>query len=436
MLPTFEQLTNKSMNLWEQLDLSMSVFVFGLLIMMTLLSGGYPAYIIAQFNTIRSLKGQERVGGKHNFVTKILLVIQFSLAIIFMLLVGVMMQQVDFLYQSDKGYDDSGIITVSVYRVNGEQTMNQLKNQLAISAYVKGVTGQMGGNNWTELSYNGELYDVRNDRIDYDYLPTMEIDLLVGRNFNPDLESDKTNSIIVNEAFLDKVGLDIDDAIGTKIPFNRFRDLLNPEIIGVIKNYNFQSLRQAVKPQIMYVNEGKPIGELIIKIDETHMNKGVDEVRKAWLSIFPNRPFNFNYLELRNRQMYNAQESQKQVVLYAGIISILISCLGLFALSSLHIQQRSKEIGIRKVLGANMWKLLLELSKDFSLIILVAICISTPLGWYISEQWLSQFIYHTEIQISLFFLTSLLVISLAYISISYQTIITANINPVDSLKDE
>jgi len=432
LLPSFEQLTNKSFVLWSADNVFLALIACIALVTTTLISGVYPAAIVSRFSPVKSLKGKEKLGGSSWF-SRSLIVIQFIVGIVFLTGTLVIQKQMNFIKAFDKGYDDKGLISINMPANNNEKLVARFKEKLQVHSFVRHMSGNTGSGWSTNLMHEDFSYEVNHDKVGYNFFKMLGVEVVEGRNFEEERPADK-NSIIVNEAFVRKLGLE--NPVGQKVGFNYFETMQNPEIIGVVGDYNYESLHTTIQPMVYYVHSDRPLGQLFVKIDEQFTAEAVELITSTWRELVPRAPLTYDFVEDQNLQQYNTELRQAAVIRYSSVLAIVLSCMGLFGLASLHIRQRSKEIGLRKVLGANLIEVLMALSKHFVILVIIAFLVGAPLSWWFSVEWLESFTYKTSLPFWLFITSGFMMLILAMLSIAHQSIKTALVNPVESLRTE
>lgn len=433
LLPYFSQLTNTSLTLSGQFNIELISFIVGLVLLIVAMAGGYPALVISHFNAVKALKGQER-SNSGGLLVKSLVVLQFSLAVIFTFGAYIMTEQINFFLDSDRGYNDQDIMALYVKDVDGDKVLKRMRADLEFQPEIVSIS-PMG---WTnarvmigEDQVNTDVY-----RVDPEFFNTLELDVINGSRFSKHAANNQTNTVIVNRSLLKAFDINLEDAVGTTIPFNRFDGFDNPMIIGVIDDVKFESMHVAVDPLILHTNADMRMQRIMVKLKPGSLAAGRQKVAQAWSNIFVDRPFEFEYLEDINKQQYASDESQRLIILSAGVLSILISCLGLFALSNLSISQRRKEIGVRKILGARLPQLFITLSGRFTLLIAISLIVALPVAWFLAKDWLENFAFKIELGAPPFVVIAITMFVLALFSVSYQVIKTANTNPATTLREE
>ncbi len=432
LLPYFSLLTNTSLDLIGNFDYQLITFIALLILLITLMAGGYPALIVSKFNAVKALKGQEK-SNKGGLLIKSLIVLQFSLAVIFTFGAYTMTEQINFFQTADRGYDDHNIISIYVRDVDGEKVLKRIRADLEFQPEIVSVTSM--GSTETRIMVDEDAVTTDVYRVDPEYFNTLNFDVVRGSKFSKNGEN-HTNTVIVNKSLLKEIGVAVEDAVGTTIPFNRFEGFDDPMIIGVIDDVKFESLHSAVDPLIIHTNNNQELKRIMIKVDDGKMAAGQKKVEQAWNDIFTDRPFEFEYLSDINKAQYASDENEKIIILSAGFLSILISCLGLFALSNLSITQRKKEIGVRKIMGARLPELFITLSAKFTLLIAISLIVALPIAWYLASGWLENFAFKIELGVTPFIIITIIMFLLAFVSISYQIFKTSNINPAATLREE
>jgi putative ABC transport system permease protein len=289
----------------------------------------------------------------------------------------------------------------------------------------------------TAFDFKGETKGVIEYPVDADYLKVMGVKLIAGRDFDPALSIDTVSSIIVNEALLRDFGFTISNAIGQQLSEKNFGGKNRPRIIiGVIQNFNFGKLDQHVRPQMFFEPSTLNARKIFVRIKQGDPQKAIATINASWKSVSPDLPFQYSFLDENFDRFYKMEERWSKIVGWAGSVSIFLACLGLFGLASLTAVNRTKEIGIRKVLGASVSSIAALLSKNFLKLVVVALIIAMPLTWYLMHTWLQSYAYRINIGWQVFAIISLLSLLIAFITVSIQAIKAAIANPVKSLRTE
>ena len=442
VLPLFNSLAGKEIEIpfsspFFWIILLVSTMVLGMF------SGWYPAFFMSRFMPTTVLKGsgEKNIGG--NKVRSMLVVFQFSISILLIISTVVVYQQLDYIQSKDLGFGKDQVLIVEEVFAAGPklQTFKEEVSQLAQvksttvsgflptpsyrtnTSFVKdGLTNQ-------ENAINMQLWDV-----DHDYLSTLDITISEGRDFNRQFAADST-AMILNEAAVSILGVTSEEAIGMRLS----RDIgsENPQfltVIGIVKDFHFESLRRDIGALCLRI--GSSNGSMAIKLDAGDFSTAVASIEGVWNRITPGQPFNYRFMDDAFNTTYEADQNLGQIFMTFTILSIFIACLGLFGLAAFNAEKRTKEIGVRKVLGASVGQITVRLTKDFLKLVGMSILISLPIGWVMMNTWLEDFSYRIEINVWVFLLAAFMATGIAIITVSYQSIRAAIVNPVKSLRTD
>ncbi len=431
VLPVFNHLSNKALALSYLFDAKLIGGYVLLFLLTGLLAGFYPAIILSGYKPVKTLYSRFTLGGR-NYLQKSLVVLQFSFASFLIIATLVIYSQFNFLVNTPLGYDDSNIIELSKDNLTHTQAA-VFKSELMKNPDIVGVAPKNGGF-WRTM---GRLRNDSNITFKYEtvteaYLPMMKIPLVSGRNFSEKFLSDSTNSVIVNESFVKKAGWK--NPIGETVAF--FFQNESYHVIGVVKDYHSGSLNEEIGPQLFTMKNSNRFGVLDIKVKPNSATSVIKFLRAEFKEFFPMDPFHYVFKDDQNRKQYEQEAKWKQILLFGALLTIFISCIGLFGLSVLSAEKRVKEIGIRKVLGASVQSIVSILSKDFLKLVLISLVIAIPSAWLAGNKWLENYPYRITIGWSIFFFAVLLVVCIALLTVSFQAIKAAVANPAKSLKTE
>lgn len=432
-LPTFNQLANKALALSYLLDYKLVLGYISLFMLTGLLAGFYPAMVLSNYNPVQTLYHRFNLAGK-NYLQKGLVVLQFSLAS--SLIVGslTMYYQFNYLTRKNLGYDDKNLVVVdknNLKRSEAKLLKEELlkdPNIVSVAPKNRGFWGTVAkvNNGSKQLSF---AYETVNEM----YLPMFRIPVIQGRNFSPDFPSDSTNSVLVNEAFVKEAGWK--NPIGQVVDFSYD----NPEkytVIGVVKNYHFVPLNQEIKSQLFTMKPKNDFGKAFIKIKPNTETASLRHIEATFKRLFPLAPYSYRFLDQENLKKYESEAKWKQIMLFGALLTIFISCIGLFGLATLSAERRTKEIGIRKVLGASVTSIVQSLSVDFLKLVGLSFVFAFPAAYYAIGEWLKNYPYRIEISIWTFTTAALLSLVIAFFTVSFQSIRAAMRNPVKSLRSE
>lgn len=454
-LTVLNQLTNKQLTAaswfnWKNIILFLFIFSCT-----GLLSGLYPAFFITRFNTILALKGKSGEADRKNRLRKSLLVIQFGISAILIISAIVIYQQLEYIRNKPLGFKKEQVVVVPIfgsgasslgYGVDGpmRQRMNTFANELTKASRIRSVTaasalpgqGAVWGLVIPENKKQSDNIFVPWISVDYNFPDALEIPLVAGRTFSKATGTDHLQAFIINESAVNFFGWKSPaDAIGKNIIRGKESDGKHGHIIGVIKDYNFNTLDQPMQPEIIDVSAPR-FTQFAISIQPDHAHETISFIKQEWNRMFPERIFEYTFLDSDINALYKDKENLGRIIEYFALIAILLSCSGLFSLASFLSQQRSREIGIRKVLGASVSGILIMLSKDFVKLVLIAFVIASPLAWYLMSKWLENYAYRIEISWWVFAFAAATVLLLTAITVGFQGMKAALINPVKSLRAE
>ncbi len=448
MLPAFKQLTGKELSVWRfgvwETILLLSVFS----LFAGALSGIYPALFLSGFRTIPALKGQLGSQSGNLFFRKLLVTFQFIITIAMIAGSFLIYQQLQFVSKKDLGFNKDQVLTFHIHNKEVRNNIDALKQQLLQNPLIESVSSAsnpIGNNDIGKTGYfierNGKM-DTKprigdSFMIDEDFIPTLQIKLLQGRNFAQDMSTDKSQSVVVNETFIKDAGWK--DAIGKKIQ-DGVIEKGNPlffQVVGVVKDFNIFSLQHKIEPLVLHLPPvPKEKDNLYVRINKSGIKEALQFIERTYRKFDAEHPVDYHFLDQNFAKQYQAEQKQGTILLIFTVLTILIACLGLFGLVTFMAQQRTKEIGIRKVLGASIAQITALLSKDFLKLVLLALVIASPLAYFTMQKWLQDFAYRIQICWWVFALSGLLAVLIALITISFQSIKAALANPVKSLRSE
>ncbi len=431
-LPVFNSLSNKQLSLSYLLDVKLVLSFIGLFLLTAFAAGFYPALVLSGFDPVRTLYNRTRFTGK-NYLSKSLVVVQFALATFLIITTLFVYSQFDYLTHQDLGYNDKQLLELNVGQGRNQLLMNRFKEAFTKVPGIVAVAPRMAGEWETNTRANGKEFPVRYEHIDEDYLPTLGVPIVAGRNFSKDFAADSTQSVLVNEAYVKATGWK--DAVGKNIDFLNGGPV-QLQVVGVVKDYHYASLKEKISPQLFSTSPKLPFGKFMIRINPASLPKTLAAIEKIYRELAPNRPFQYDFKDDLNYKKYEAEERWKQIITLSAILTIFISCIGLFGLTTLSVQKRTKEIGVRKVLGANVLQISALVSKNFVLLVLLAFLVAIPAAWFAVGKWLQNFAYRIEMHWWVFAAAAVTTVIIALITVSFQSIRAALSNPVKSLRTE
>jgi putative ABC transport system permease protein len=418
--------------------------VFGA-IAVGILSGIYPAVYLSSFQPVKVLKGSSESGKRKSDFRNALVIVQFSCAIFLIISTFFATRQVRFMQEKDLGFSHAQVVTFPIGRYSDRYEV--LKEKLLASTLVENVTasGQRLGNNLhqTSVTFHGDgparSLATSQVVVDSDFLDVYQIELIAGRNFNG-TESDYGKAYMINESMANELlveegeGKSIESLIGRQFGFSGMDSAAS--IVGIVRDFNFNSLHHKVETLTIFNQKDWGYDEASVKIAGDRAPEAIAHLESVWNSVIPERAFEYEFLDDHFTDLYRADRTVNAIVGMLTLLSILISCLGLFGLATFTTEQRIKEIGIRKVLGASVGGVVAILSRDFIKLVLVAIVIAVPVSWYVVDRWIEDFAYRIEIDWWVFAISGLVAILIALATVSSQAVKAALMNPVKSLKSE
>ncbi|MCW5911653.1 MAG: ABC transporter permease [Cyclobacteriaceae bacterium] len=434
-LPFFNELANKKLSLSYLSDGYLYAGFFLLLLVTAFFTGFYPSLVLSAFQPVKALYSREKLTGK-NYLTKGLIVLQFALAAFLIIGTIAVNSQMNFLSHADLGYDSKNLVRIDIPVSRSSNRLPELfKNELNGKPGIVNVAGKNGGRSTTSVRVDGKNIIIEKSKVNESFLPVFGIPVLAGRNFSPDFPSDSLYSVIVNERFVKEAGWSLNTAVGKTV---NYLDDTKPAVtvVGVIKDYHFTSLKEKITPQLFTMEPAFNYGQIWVKITPDNIPGTLTLLHHTYAKLVPYFPYTYHFMDDLNARNYETEARWKQIITFASGLFIVISCMGLFGLVMLSAGQRTKEIGIRKVLGASVSKIIMMLSKEFIVLIFIAFAVAIPIGYYFTNEWLQGFAYRINMSWWMFFSGGALVMSIALLTMSYQAMKAAMSNPVDSLRSE
>lgn len=445
VLPYFNREFNIDISFFESRNiLFISAQILLCLLSVIVLSGMYPSIFLAYFNTSKVLKGDYSRGTKGIGFRNALIVLQFVVAAFFIIGVLVIRNQVHFMQTRDKGFAGEQVMRLQATQNTRDKDFNVTRSILLGVPGVQYVskTTSVPGDGYLDtmtvaFKKEGKEYRMSSVKVSTDYFKTLDIDLAQGRLFNESYTDQNTRSAIINEAAAKR--LNLENPVGAFISFFRC-DSVPVQIVGVVKDFNVMGFENAILPTVYTIGNKacrfQSGGALLIKLGGQNLNRSVAAIEEVWKKVEPDYPIKYSFLNENFQKLFSSHFRLQKVISFFAVAAIFISLIGLFALTAFLTGQRVKEIGIRKVLGAGMSDLAVLLSKDFIWLVLLAVTIAMPLGWWASKMWLESFAYHVAITWSLFLLSALIIILISIVTIATQVYKATIANPVNSLRME
>lgn len=450
-LPLLNQLTGKHLEFLQVVDGALIMLSLILLVVISVLAGGYPAYFISSFESVNALKGSGTTGDGNQFLRKSLVVVQLTIAC--MLLSGslLIIKQLNYLNSRPLGFQREHVINIPLYsqNMNGYFQQRDSTFQVRLQTFRDLVETQSGimhtalssGSPGNGSVFRGTIPEgftrednifAANMAIDYDFLKTYDMELIAGRTFSLDYPSDEQQGFLVNEAAVREFNWDTPEkALGKTID----REGKKGQVVGVIKDFNFADLTTAISALVMAIDRNQ-FNTLSIRFENANVEATITKLEQEWNRLFPEKAFEFTFLDEQLDQQYSNFQNFGTIIQVFTAIAILISCLGVYGLVLFTVKHKVKEIGVRKVLGATVSNILVLIYRDFAWLIVLGFVLAVPVSYYFMNQWFTNFIYHTNIDVLTYILSLTVILIIVTLTISYQAVRAAQANPVKSLRSE
>ena len=446
LLPAFNELSNKQLPFGYVLQAPVILSLLGIVIFVGVIGGSYPAFYLSGFNPVNVLKGKLSAKGGNAFFRKSLVVVQFSISIFMLISTLVVFDQLQYMRNKDLGFSKERVVRVALSSEEQERKAPVLAermrqaNGVAWAGTANSSPGQGIGklllqveDNEGKLSERGvDLYGA-----DFDYVKTLGMTIVQGRDFSRDIVSDTTYAVLVNEAMVRRMAWK--DPIGKKFVFKGNgpnNTDIEKRVVGVVKDYNQNSLYDAIEPLMILLSTRN--GYLFVKTKEGDVKESLASIENIWREVNPGLPFEYQFLDQDFNSQYKSDEKRSQIFTAFSALTITIACLGLLGLAAFTTQQRYKEIGVRKVIGASVNSLVVLVSKEFFLLVGIGMIIAFPMAWYFTNSWLQKFAYRIALEGEwlTFIASALLAFAITLITVGYHVLRAASANPVKALRDE
>ncbi|MCP4726578.1 MAG: FtsX-like permease family protein [bacterium] len=436
VLPVFNSLADKnlSIDLFRNYPILLGILLIAVLT--GLISGSYPALYLSSFRPIQALKGNEKKGSGRSKLRNILVIIQYALSAALIIGTVVVYNQLVFMHNKSLGWDKEQVVYISMDS-EIRNSYSLIKRELLKDPVVMSVTGTYQRPFYMSANARGADWDGRDSEyypriginyVDYDFVETLNIEMLEGRSFSEEFTSDATSAYLVNEEMAKLMEKE-------SVVDQRFDFAVDGKIVGVMKNFHHQPVKRTIAPLVLLISHDR-INYILIKLRSGDINASISSLKETWSKVMPDYPLDYRFLDEDFENLFNTENRMVKLLTYFSVFAILIASLGLFGLASYSTEQRSKEIGIRKTLGASEGNLVTLLVKDFLKLVFLSNIIALPFAMYFMKNWLENFAYSEGLGISTFALTGVLTIVIALITVGYKSISAAFSNPVNSLKYE
>ena len=444
-LPLFNSLSDKQLSIDIFSNWRILVGIFVITLITGIVAGSYPALYLSAFQPIQALKGMLTTGKKAHIFRNVLVILQYAIAIILMICMGILFSQQQYAMNKDIGYDIDNLVVINKSGGVDFKKFNSFKADLLQNKSIKNIT--LSGENPTMIasstmvtwegnpSYEPTLFGIH--YVDYDYIETFKIKMAEGRSFSKDISSDRSAAVIINEAAAKL--MNIKSPLFPSLKYIGDANQNAKQIIGIVKDFHFQDLSQKIGPLALMMFDDKATlyaGNVIIRIDERDKFNTIQTIKKSWMKIFPDHPFDYHFLDQDYRKHFGTLQKTSELCGYFAFLSIFIACLGILGLVSFSAEQRTKEVGIRKTFGASTFRIITLLCKKYMFLVLVAIMFSCPVAYIVMKKYLEDFAYRVDISWLYFVASAVFTFIVAILTVSYKAYKAATANPVDSLRYE
>lgn len=442
LIPFLNQMTGVELSPGFLMDGQIILGILALGLLTGLLAGSYPALYLSGFQPLNVLKNKASQFGGNMNLRRTLVVFQFVLAISLIISVIIINSQLQFIQHKDLGYEPDQKMVVPFRTSAALQKANSYRDAIQQIPEIQSVSrannypSQFVFNDMSFYKQGRSMEEAVNTKfmqVDEYFLKCLGIELLEGRDFR---QTDTTGRVIVNEAMLAALDIPKESAAGQHLFSGPVDETYGVEIVGVMKNFNFNSLYSEVRPFLLLYNNSEEHQHMIIHAKTNDYGKLIGRLSSAWEGRISSVPFEYSFIDEEVQMQYKAEQRLSNIINSFTLLTVLISCLGLFGLVMFTVERRTKEIGIRKVLGASVFDIASMITKDYSKLVIIAFLVSTPISWWVMRQWLNEFAYQVDLQWWMFVLAGSLAILIAFLTVSFQSIKAALTNPVDSLRSE
>lgn len=438
LLPLYNQLLGYTLNVSWTLPV-IWLFLSGVIVVVGILAGSYPAFFLAAFSPVKALKGKVNIGRKSVIFRQALVVVQFSISVLLIIGTIIIMKQMRFVKDKELGYNNEQTIVVAIDNDDIYNHMNSFSNELQAKAFVESVSLMSGepGGFFDQFPFEVEgqtgPWKSRSEFADFNFVRTLGLKIIAGRDFSPEYRTDSTQAVLINRTAAASLNLTPEQAIGKWLK-NPLRDEARRTIIGVVEDFHFLSLKEKMDPLVISPAPDRRVA--LIRMIPGDLKNNIAEIKEVYSRVAPGYPFEYTFLDEKFDILYKTDLSQQKILSIFSGLAIFVACMGLFGLASFTATRRNKEISIRKVLGSKVKSIVMLLSKDLLKPVIIATIIAVPAGYYIMHNWLQNFAYRTDLQWWVFITAAMITISIALLTVSIKAIKAARTKPVKNLKAE
>lgn len=449
-LSLFNEWMGKHLTLLDILTPTFIAAILATTLLVGLLAGMYPAFFLSAFRPIEVLKGDVMDNNGSGYsLRKTLVVLQFAVSTTLIIGAGIVFSQLKYIQRKDLGFNREQVVILPIRTSAMRKSYESIKQELLRNPNIKsatacyGIPGGLFAGDAIRIPGRDKEISTNMFLVDHDYVPTMGMQLVAGRNFSRQYGADVEGGYIINETAAKTFGWGKPaNALGKEISWRKWEPSPTPadsikqgRVVGVIRDFNYKSLHQKIEPVVLHITPGE-FASIVVRVQPENMQASLDFLKNQWQRLAPEWPFEYQMVDKQFADLYRSEQIFGKLFGLFTSLSILIACLGLFGLATFMAKQRTKEIGVRKVLGASVTSIVALLSKDFLRLVLIAIVIASPIAWYAMDRWLDGFAYKIDIEWWMFALAGLLAVGIALLTVSFQSVKAALTNPVKSLRSE
>lgn len=441
--PLFTNIVNRPLSLGDNLyGINTLLFLAGMVFFVSIITGIYPALMMSRISLVDVFKGKYKVGKRNSF-SRLIIILQFAMSLFLIIEAIVIFKQKNFLLTQELGFNKANVLVVPTKarqdsKNDGQKLFSQFNDKLEGQRGIRSISGASSilEKNISAVVRQKDQKSVITaiNRIDPAFLETLGIQLIEGRNFSRLNPSDPAHSVIVNETYVKTFA--IKNPVGESISRLHIGNLKDPTIIGVVRDFNYTSLHEKIRPLILHMDNKYDVNYIVIKIASDHTSEALDKIGNLWQRLRPEKTFEFFFLEDNVRQYYQEEDRWNSIVGYSSLFAIFIAAMGLFGLTGIYTSNRFKEIGIRKVLGASGLEIIKMINREFILLVLTANIIIWPVAYFVSKKWLQNFAYKTSLSGLEFLMGAAVVFGVAALTTSAQALKATFLNPAHLLRDE
>jgi putative ABC transport system permease protein len=439
LMPLYNELLGYSLTAsWSALPIYL--FLLGVIIAVGFLAGSYPAFFLSAFSPIQALKGKLQFGKGGSLFRQALVVVQFSISVLLIIGTIVILNQMKYVKSKELGYNKEQTVIVSIDNNDIYDHRNAFKNELQNNSNIASVSlmsGEPGGffdiHTFEAEGQRDETWKSRTEFADFEYVKTLGLKIIAGRDFSAQYATDSTDAVLINRTAATKLGYTPEEAVGKWIK-NTVRDSTRRRVIGVVEDFNFLSLKENMDALVISPSEDRRVA--VIKVKSGNIQSAIAYIKNVYSKVAPVYPFEYSFLDQKFDELYKADIRQQTILSIFSGLAIFVACLGLFGLASFTATKRTKEIGVRKVLGSTTENIVMLLSKDLLKPVLIATFIAIPVGYFAMNSWLQNFAYRTRLDWWVFVLAALITIVIALFTVCLKAIRAALTNPATSLRTE